>query len=87
MTTHGGVRRNAGRPKLRASERKLLVNFTLAPEVVREFKRKIPPGHRARFVEQAILLKLSFDQAEQGKLDPKLIFDQFSQKTIVSPSL
>jgi hypothetical protein len=68
--SHGGARRGAGRPKMRSADRREILNITINPKVLKAFRKAVPIGRRARFVEDAIMLKLRFDQAGQGSLDP-----------------
>jgi len=50
--THGGKRKGAGRP--RKANSRILVNFTLSPEIVHLLRSSIKPHHRSAFVEAAI---------------------------------
>ena len=59
MTDHGGFRRRAGRPKLSENKHRAIVNFTISPETLKKLRKAVPHGHRARFVEEAILTKLA----------------------------
>jgi hypothetical protein len=59
---HGGARRNAGRPKMKLQDKRAIINFTISPATLKEFRKAVPSGRRARFVEEAILLKLELDR-------------------------
>jgi hypothetical protein len=65
MSTHGGARRGAGRPRIRGGDRRQIINFTLSPRTLKALREAVPEGERARYVERAILFKLEFDQCGQ----------------------
>jgi hypothetical protein len=69
MSAHGGVRRGAGRPRLRSADRRQVINFTLSPKTLKAFRNAVPEGERARYVERAILFKLEYDQRFFDPLD------------------
>lgn len=50
--THGGARKGAGRKQ--KDNKRVLANFTLAPETVERLRHKVPPYGRSAFVQSAI---------------------------------
>ena len=56
--SHGGARPGAGRPKMKPTEKRQLITFSISPETMKAFQKAVPPGDRARFIEAAILFKL-----------------------------
>ena len=62
MSSHGGARPGSGRPKLKPSEKKEIVTLTISPKVMKAFRKAVPVGRRAHFMEQAILLKLDLSR-------------------------
>jgi hypothetical protein len=43
---------------MKPQDKRQLLNFTISPKVPREFRKAVPIGSRARFVEDAIKLQL-----------------------------
>ena len=59
--SRGGARLNAGRPKMKFHDKRAIINFTISPPTLKAFRKAVPTGRRARFVEEAILLKLELE--------------------------
>jgi hypothetical protein len=58
MSTHGGARIGAGRPKMKPRDRRMHVNLTLPVKLVEQLNKEVPSGKRARFVQEAIEFRL-----------------------------
>lgn len=54
--THGGPRKGAGR--LRKTDLRRIVNFTLSQETIRLLHEKVPSRGRSKFVETTIIQAL-----------------------------
>ena len=66
MSTHGGARRNAGRPSMRPSERRQIINFSLSPKTLALLRAAVPYGRRTKFVEEAVLSALGATGKDVG---------------------
>jgi hypothetical protein len=46
---------------MKLQDKRAIINFTISPPTLKAFRKAVPTGRRARFVEEAILLKLELE--------------------------